>query len=54
MGELPHQWVDIHRSCGCGAAVEQCVKFSDGVAVDFRVEPPRHEPGFVDEAGQWD
>jgi hypothetical protein len=53
MGELPHQWVEIHGSCACGAAVERWVKFSDGIAVDSRVEPPRDEPGFFDEAGDW-
>ena len=43
MGELPHQWVEIHARCTCGEYVERNVKFSDGVAVEVRSE--RHEPG---------
>jgi hypothetical protein len=34
--------------------VERHVKFSDGVAVEVRPEPPRHEPGFFDDSGGFD
>ena len=51
MGELPHQWVEISTRCTCGEYVERHVKFSDGVAVEVRPEPPRHEPGFFDDSG---
>jgi hypothetical protein len=54
MGELPHQWVEIHEGCECGAWVEHWIKFSDGVAAETRSEPPRHEPGFFDGAGGLD
>ena len=30
MGELPHQWVEIHTRCALGEYVERHVKFSDG------------------------
>ena len=52
--ELPHQWVEIHARCACGEYVERHVKFSDGVAVEVRPEPPRHEPGFFDDSGGFD
>jgi hypothetical protein len=26
MGELPHQWVEIHEGCECGAWVEHWIK----------------------------
>jgi hypothetical protein len=51
MGELPHQWVEMYRSCACGEFVERWIKFSDGVAVETRAERPGHEPGFFDDAG---
>jgi hypothetical protein len=54
MGELPHQWVEIHVRCACGEYVERHVKFSDGVAVEVRPKPPRHEPGFFDDSGGFD
>ena len=54
MGELPHQWVEIHARCACGEYVERHVKFSDGVAVEVRPEPPCHEPGFFDDSGGFD
>ena len=50
MGELPHQWVEIYVSCECGSLIERWIKFSDGVAVECRAAPPRHEPGFFDDA----
>ena len=53
MGELPHQWVEIYVSCACGSLIERWIKFSDGVALECRAEPPRHEPGFFDEAGEF-
>lgn len=53
MGELPHQWVETHRSCQCRAWVEHWIKFSDGIATEIRFEPPRHEPGFFDGAGDF-
>ena len=54
MGELPHQWVEIHRGCECGEGVERWIKFSDGIGAETRSEPPRHEPGFFDDAGGLD
>jgi hypothetical protein len=54
MGELPHQWVEIYARCACGESVERHVKFSDGVAVEVRLEAPRHEPGFFDDSGGLD
>lgn len=54
MGELPHQWVEIHARCSCGEWLERHVKFSDGVAVEVRLEPPRHEPGFFGNSGGFD
>jgi len=54
MGELPHQWVEISTRCPCGEYVECHVKFSDGIAVAIRPEPPQHEPGFFDESGGFD
>lgn len=54
MGELPHQWVEIHRSCECRTWAEHWIKFSDGIGAELRSEPPRHEPGFFDGAGGLD
>jgi hypothetical protein len=54
MGELPHQWVEIHRGCECRAWVEHWIKFCDGIGAETRSEPPRHEPGFFDGAGGFD
>jgi hypothetical protein len=54
MGELPHQWVEIYTHCTCGQWLERHVKFSDGVALEVRSEPPRHEPGFFDNSGGFD
>jgi hypothetical protein len=53
MGELPHQWVEIYACCACGALVERWIKFSDGIAVECRTAPPRYEPGFFDDAGEF-
>ena len=53
MGELPHQWVEIYRSCGCGSLIERWIKFSDGFAVDCRAAAPRHTSGFFDEAAEF-
>ncbi len=50
MGELPHQWVEIYSSCDCGTAAEYWIKFCDGVATEYRSEPPTLGPGFFDEA----
>ena len=50
MGELPHQWIEIYVSCECGSLIERWIKFSDGVAVECRAAPPRHEPGLFDDA----
>jgi hypothetical protein len=54
MGELPHQWVEIHSQCGCGGDREMWLKFTDGVAVEVRPEAPSHEAGFFDDASGWD
>ena len=54
MGELPHQWVEISARCSCGEYVERHVKFSDGITVEVRSEPPRHEPGLFDDSGGLD
>jgi hypothetical protein len=54
MGELPHQWVEIHARCTCGEPVERHVKLSDGIADEVRSEPPRHESGFFDDSGGLD
>lgn len=51
MGELPHQWVEIHARCACGEFMEHWIKFCEGVATDARSEAPRQEPGFFDDAG---
>jgi hypothetical protein len=48
MGELPHRWVEIHRTCACRAFVERWIKFCDGVAAEAREEPPAHPAGFFD------
>ena len=50
MGELPHQWVDIYGNCACGKWQEHWIKFCDGVAAEIRAQPPKHNPGFFDEA----
>jgi hypothetical protein len=54
MGELPPRWVEIHTRCPCGAYVERHVKLSDGIAIEVRSEPPRHEAGFFDHSGGLD
>ena len=51
MGELPHQWVEICRTCSCGASIERWIKFCDGVALENRQERPQHAPGFFDHSG---
>ena len=53
MGELPHQWIEIYAACRCGSLIERWIKFSDGIAVECRAAPPRQEPGFFDEAGEF-
>jgi len=53
MGELPHQWVEIYASCGCGSSIERWIKFCDGIAVEYRTAPPRHASGFFDDAGDF-
>ena len=37
-----------------GSTSSATCKFSDGVAVEVRSEPPRHEPGFFDDSGGLD
>jgi hypothetical protein len=54
MGELPHQWVEIYRSCECQAWVDHWLKFCDGIVAEIRSEPPRHEPGFFEGAVGFD
>jgi hypothetical protein len=51
MGELPHQWVEIYRSCECGEFVEYWIKFCDGIAVEARPEPPQLGQEFSADAG---
>ena len=53
MGELPHQWVEIYASCACGSSIERWIKFCDGLGVECRTAPPRHEPGLFDDAGDF-
>lgn len=53
MGELPHQWIEIYASCGCGSSIERWIKFCDGIAVEYRTAPPRHASGFFDDAGDF-
>lgn len=53
MGELPHQWVEIYATCACGSSIERWMKFSDGMAIECRGTPPRHEPGFFEDAGDF-
>ena len=50
MGELPHQWVEIHASCACGGYLDSWIKFCDGIATAVRAESPLPGPGFFDEA----
>lgn len=50
MGELPHQWIAIYRSCGCGELIEYWIKFSDGVARDVRSQPPPDPTALFDDA----
>jgi hypothetical protein len=50
MGELPHQWLEIHGTCECGEPAEYWIKFCDGVATECRSEPPTPECGFFDDA----
>lgn len=52
MGELPHQWVEIYRTCECGEWAEYWIKFCDGVATEYRSEPPTLGPGFFDDANE--
>ena len=54
MGELPHQWVEIYASCSCGSSIARWIKLSDGIAVECRTAPPRHEPGFFEDATEFD
>lgn len=54
MGELPHQWMEIHSTCACKEYVQYWIKFSDGIAVEHRSESPTLEPGFFDHAGCFD
>jgi hypothetical protein len=51
MGELPHQWVKIYGSCACEESLDYWIKFSDGVAAEFRSEEPTPGAGFFDDAG---
>jgi hypothetical protein len=51
MGELPHQWVEIHGACGCGEFAEYWIKFCDGIAIELRAKPPTLEPEFFENAG---
>ena len=53
MGELPHQWLGMYAACPCGSSIERWIKFSDGIAVECRAAPQRHEPGFFDETGEF-
>jgi hypothetical protein len=53
MGELPHQWVEIYASCGCGSFIERWIKFCDGIAVECRTAQPRPEPGFFHDASDF-
>jgi hypothetical protein len=53
MGELPHQWVEIYASCGCGSSIERWIKFGDGIAIECRTAQPRPEPGFFDDASDF-
>ena len=54
MGELPHQWLEIHNTCACKEYVQYWIKFSDGIAVAHRAESPTLEPGFFDNASGFD
>ena len=54
MGELPHQWVEIHGGCGCGEFAEYWIKFSDGIAVECRTKQPALGLDFFDDASEFD
>jgi len=54
MGELPHQWVEIYRSCECSEFAEHWIKFSDGIAVECRTKQPALGPDFFDDASEFD
>jgi hypothetical protein len=52
LGELPHQWVEIYTRCACSRSLTYSIKFCDGVATEVRSAPPRHAPGFFDDASE--
>lgn len=54
MGELPHQWVEIHHSCECSEFVEYWIKFCDGIAVECGTKQPALGQDFFDGAGEFD